>query len=280
MIVDAHCHCWASWPYPRAAAAPPIDVARHGSAERLLSALREAGVDRALVVAAGIGDPPQDDDAYVADAASRNPELLSWFADLDSRWSPRYHDGHATDRLADVRHPSLVGVTHYLADSADGWWESPDAEELGDSLAARHLALSLHAPPVWHPSVAGWARRHPDVPVLLHHLGLAADAAQLSALLGLAAVPSLHVKASGFPYVARGTGPGFPTAIDGLRRIVDAFGPARVLWGSDFPVSPEHGVPYAAALDLVREGLAGHGLDVVAAVLGGSASALFDRQVA
>ena len=113
MIIDAHCHAWPRWPYPRTADAAKIDTERYGSIQRLRAAMTDAGVSRALVVSANIGDPPIDDDSHVAAAAREDPETLSFVADMDSRWSSTYHDGRMTERvLAPPEERARIGGGH------------------------------------------------------------------------------------------------------------------------------------------------------------------------
>lgn len=278
MIVDAHCHVWPVWPYPRTPGAPPIDPIEHGSARRLAVEMDAAGVGHALVVAAEMGPQPVPDTEHIAELVRAEPDRWSLLADLDSRWSPAYHEGGSAERLRGFadRLP-LLGITHYLADEPDTWFDAGDADAVGRILADRGLILSLHAPPAWHDRVAAWARRYPEVPILLHHQGLVTDAEELAGLLELATAPSVHVKVSGFPYVAGAEEPPYPAVFERLRRILDAVGPDRMLWGSDFPVTPERGIGYRRALDLVREGLADLGGPAFDAILGGTASRLRDK---
>lgn len=275
MIVDAHCHAWPRWPYPVDPGTPRIDVDRHGAVDRLRAEMSSAGVGQAMIVCADIGEPAADDNAYVAAAAAMHPTVLTYVADVDSRWSATYHDAHMDRRIRALpEDPRLVGITHYLADAVDDWWTSPAASRMAEALAERGLLLSLHAPAAWHAAVGTWASEHPHVPVLLHHLGLAREEREISVLLSLASVPNVCVKASGFAYTAPGEGPEFASSGRRLTRIVEAFGPDRVLWGSDFPVSPERGIDYARSLELVVSALAGFGEGARDAVLGDTASAL------
>lgn len=279
MIVDTHCHCWPRWPYARAADAPPIDVHRHGSAERLRETMTAAGISHALIVAAGIGDPPIDDNAYALEAARRHPGSFSVVADVDSKWSATHHDGRMADRIRALPDaPALAGVSHYLADETDDWMASPEAGAAGAALTERRMLLSLHAPPAWHAAVGGWAQRHPEVPVLLHHLGLVRDQRELDGLLALAEVPSIIVKASGFAYIDPSGAPPYPAGVERLRAVVEAFGPDRVAWGSDFPVSPEHGVGIDRALGLVRDAVGARGASASEAIMGATAHRLLSRR--
>lgn len=279
MIIDAHCHAWPRWPYRRDAGAAPIDEAMHGSIERLRAAMTVAGVTHAMLVAADIGDPVIDDNDYAARGAASAPELFSFVSDVDSRWSATHHDGRMGVRIAALPDDdSRLGIGHYLADAADSWWESREADHVGRILAERRMLLSLHAPPPWHAAVGEWAGRHPEVPVLLHHLGLVQNRRDLSALVRLADVPSIHVKASGFGYVdPDGASSGHPFARTALKEVVASFGAERVAWGSDFPVSPERGIDYDRALGDVSDVVGAFGDAALAVVLGGTAARLLGR---
>ena len=82
MIIDSHCHAWATWPYQP----PAPDPETRGRAEQLLFEMDQNGVERALVVCAQIDHNP-DNNKYVAAARRRHPERLLQVADVDSRWS-------------------------------------------------------------------------------------------------------------------------------------------------------------------------------------------------
>jgi L-fuconolactonase len=85
------------------------------------------------------------------------------------------------------------------------------------------------------------AKAHPDLSLLIDHLGIpmppfmAADDdpwQRLPTLLSLACYPNVAVKVSRAPSLSQA---GFPFADlwIWLHRIVDAFGPDRLMWGSD-----------------------------------------------
>lgn len=240
--------------------------------------MTEAGVDHAFLIAAQIGTPPTADNAYVAKYVDADPTRFSMFLDLDSHWSDSYHDGGTTERLRalSAQFP-LLGVAHYLASEPDDWWSSPDAYALGRLLDETGLVLSLHAPPAWHSAIAAWVLRHPSIAVLLHHQGLVRTDDETVALATLAPAPGVRVKISGFSYVSPDEQAPFTAAFGRLRRTLDTFGPDRMLWGSDFPVSPERGIDYHMSLDLLRDEFADLGADALGAILGGNALRLRDR---
>ncbi len=79
------------------------------------------------------------------------------------------------------------------------------------------------------------------------------DSEVLREVLACAAEPNITVKASGFYYgsAAWAEYP-YPDQLALFRRIVDAFGPKRLAWGSDFPVCSWVACTYPQALDIVR----------------------------
>jgi L-fuconolactonase len=86
------------------------------------------------------------------------------------------------------------------------------------------------------------AARHPEVTVVVDHLGLAQPPSyaresppfrSLPALLALAEHPNLAVKCSGAPALSQEPYP-FADLWPPLHQVIEAFGPRRVMWGSDF----------------------------------------------
>ena len=113
---------------------------------------------------------------------------------------------------------------------------------------------SVHAPPAWHAAIGPLAQRHPDLPLLLHHQGLATKDEEVEALIALAAHPNVVVKVSGFRYVSATTPP-YADVRSRLERVARAFGAERLAWGSDWPVSTQHH-SYADAIAFAADALA------------------------
>ncbi|TAJ48663.1 MAG: amidohydrolase [Herbiconiux sp.] len=239
MIVDAHCHLWRRWPY---SSMPPADGA---TPDALLGEMAANGVARALIVAAAIGgedarteNPRNNDD--VAEAVREHPSGFRMLADVDSRWSESYHRPEAARRLADqIALTGARGFTHYLGDADDGWFDTAGGVEFFTTAESLGLVASVHAPPAWHAAIGRLAQRHPDLPLLLHHQGLATTDEEVEGLIALAAHPNVVVKVSGFRYVSSTTPP-YPDVRSRLERVARAFGAERLAWGSDWPVSTQH----------------------------------------
>lgn len=283
MIFDAHCHAWRRWPYT----ADVPDPTTRGDAGQLLSMMDRHGVDRALVVAAGIGagDPRTDNtdnNTDVAVAVAGSAGRLVWVADVDSRWSPDYRrpGGAERVRVALTDSPwggTALGITHYCADEVDDWFDTAEGDGFLDAVGER--VLSVHLPAPWIAPFVEVARRHPAPVIMVHHQGHVrpADHDHLAALLRLMELENVHLKVSGFPYLAERTWDyPFPAEHETLRRVVDHVGADRLLWGSDFPVSAAD-LSYRQTIEVVREHCDFLTETELDAVMGGTLARLVDR---
>lgn len=250
-IVDAQIHVWspdvATRPWP-----PGRTAHAHGPAlapEQVLRVMDDAGVDRAVLVPPSwIGDVNTDS----LDAARRWPDRFA----VMGRFDPRAPD--ATARLEGWRgEPGMLGIrltfhlplwAAWLTDgSLDWFWAA--GERLG-------LPLMIFVPGQ-AAAVGPIAARHPKLRLILDHLarrgGLKDDAAfaDLDDVLALGRYPNVAVKVSSLPSYSSEPYP-FPGLTKHLRRVHDAFGPKRMLWGTDYSRLP---VPYRDAVRHLREGI-------------------------
>lgn len=269
MIVDAHCHAWARWPYR-----PPVPDPGRGSAANLLWEMDQAGVARAVVICAAI-DGNVENFADVAASAGVAQGRLVPLLDLDCRWHATHHapGAPARWRAALDAAPALRGVTHYLDESADpAWLLSEEGIACLGLLEARGLLLSLAAGPSQAATVAAAARRVPRLPILLHHLGRPRvdQAEQVAAIIAAAEAPNLFLKLSGHGYAQEaGWDVPLPRVQAMVRALAAAFGPHRLVWGSDWPVSTRF-MTYRQSLELVRTHGPDFSAEARALVLGGT----------
>jgi predicted TIM-barrel fold metal-dependent hydrolase len=253
-LLDCHCHAWRRWPY-----APLVpDEDHRGTVEQLVYEMDMHGVEQALVVCAAI-ENNADNIEYVAFAQARHPGRLHVVADLDCTWSETYHAPGSAERLRalDDRF-GLAGLAHYTAERNDGWLLSDEAEAVFQLAEERRLIVSLGAGPAWHADLRQIARRHPAVPILCHSVGGVRagddfDPDAIEAVLRSAEVPNIYLKAAGFHYCSpRGWDYPWPDVTSIFERIVDAYGPGRFCWGSDFPASTRF-CTYRQSLEVLRE---------------------------
>lgn len=247
MIIDAHCHAWRTWPYE-----PPVpDAESRGSIDALLWEMDRWGIDQAFLVCARIEGNP-DNNEYGADAAAAHPDRILQVADVDCTWWPTHHTPGAADRLREAakRHP-IVGFTHYVG-QPDDWFTSPDGLEFFATAAELNLIPSIAAAPAWQPQIREIARRFPTLPILCHHLGGMQVGEPVEELLRSAEVPNILLKVSGFQYASIDDWD-FPynAARAQFQPVAEAFGPQRLVWGSDFPASRDK-LTYRQAIEVMR----------------------------
>lgn len=254
MRIDAHAHIWETWPYQPAVP----DPATRARAEQLLFQMDRNDVERAVVICARIGDNPDNVD-YAFNTALRHPDRLVVFPDLECCWSPDFRTPGAARRLEQALDRwEFVGFALYLDPLEDGTWltgnEGLPFMQLADE---QSLIVSLSAVPHQLSAVAALASRLPSLQILLHHLGHVGDRHAshpdpAASVIALADHANIHVKYSGMGNV---TLPGhefpYPDARPLWTPMLEAFGPHRIVWGSDHPVSSRH-MTYAQTLSMLE----------------------------
>jgi predicted TIM-barrel fold metal-dependent hydrolase len=278
MIIDSHCHAWRYWPYQ-----PPVpDPTSRGVVEQLLFEMDQHGVDRAVVVCARIDHNPDNND-YIAEVVRAYPERLYQFADVDCSWSATYQTPGAAGRLEEAAHAfGLTGFTHYVrADDEGAWYLSDDGAAFFARAAELNLIASLALPARLQPVLREVARRYPSIPFLCHHLAGARvtgeATADLPEIVASSALPNIHVKLSGFHY-ASVTPWEYPyhDCLPIVRALYEHFGPARLHWGSDYPVL-RRAATYQQSLEAVRTHCDFLPAGDLAQILGDSLHALLTR---
>lgn len=241
MITDAQVHVWAPpspehpWAEGGDRYAEGVDNLSAASRrplppEELITEMDAAGVDRCVLV------PPTfagDDNWLALEGARRWPDRFAVMGRL------ALDDPASRDRVATWgQQPGMLGFRltfhwgkqkRWLVDgTADWFW--PAAERAG-------LPVAVFAPH-FLPQVADIARRHSDLKIAVDHFGLPLEARAgdipgvVDELVKLAVYPNVVVKASALPSYTRDPYP-FPALHEPIRRVLDAFGPRRVFWGSE-----------------------------------------------
>lgn len=276
MIVDSHVHVWENWPY-----SPEVpDPQSRARAEQVLFEMDAAGVERAIVICAAIGDNPRNTD-YAFEVAARYPGRFVIFPDLECRWSPHFRMPGAAARLetALARWGGFRGFTTYLTVAEDGSWLTGEEGRAFFGLAAeKGLIASLSVMPHQMPHVGALAEMFPELTLICHHMGHLGPRTEdtpgaRDLVTALALYPNVFIKLSGMGNVAAPRDE-YPYKRLGwiFALLQDAFGPDRLVWGSDYPVSRRH-MTYAQTLSLIRRhgGIAESELE---SILGGTMNAL------
>jgi L-fuconolactonase len=267
-VVDAQVHVWLpeapDRPWPPGGAERARSMHRHEpiTGPGLLAEMREAGVDRAVLVPPFFEGYRND---YAVACASEAPEAFRVMARVDLRTGD---PGPVRELLRD---PVVAGVRLVFLPADAGRVDDPGAEWLWAFAEAEDVPVMLLASGQLE-ALGELARRRPGLRLAVDHLGLtgqATDAAagpEIKELAGLAGLPNVSVKVTAVPCYSTESYP-WPAMHPHLRRLYDAYGPERLFWGSD--LSRLRG-SYADLVRLFREDLDFLSGPDVDAVMGGN----------
>jgi predicted TIM-barrel fold metal-dependent hydrolase len=147
------------------------------------------------------------------------------------------------------------------ADSSDGeaarWTQDDAMARLWRAVGQRGIAICPLINPTDLPHVDAMCAKFPGVTVVVDHfarIGISGqiEPRQLDALCALARYPDAHVKTSAF-YALGQKRPPYTDLIPMIRRVVDAFGPQRLMWASDCPFQVEGEHTYEDSIALIRD---------------------------
>lgn len=251
-IIDAQVHIWkpetADRPYIKEDASKPHRPVPLGY-EDLLPEMKTAGVERVILV------PPSWDgyrNDYALEAAQKYPDRFAVMGKIP------LNDPASKERMAGwLKQPGMLGFrisfrhggTHSWLDDGTGNWFWSECERLD-------IPVMIFAP-FAVAKIGEIAARHPGLRVIVDHMGLNVQwkgkplAPAVDVILPFARMNNVAVKASCLPCYVDENYP-YPTLHPQIRRVVEAFGPQRVFWGTDLSQLP---CPYRQAVTLFAEEL-------------------------
>jgi predicted TIM-barrel fold metal-dependent hydrolase len=236
-VVDTHMHVWASdrarYPFAHPYV-PKAELGGDGTVEVLLRDMDANGVTHCILVQV---IHHGWDNSYVADCVTAHPKRLRGHGLIDPT------DPNVAAKLEYwVRERGLAGMrfSPLYYKGRDDWMTSAahhatwkKAEQLGAI-----FNFFITTPQL--PKLEVMIQRYPGTRVIVDHLGQldlkAADPEpELRHLLALARYPNVWVKVSELTSVSRSGKYPFTDAYPWVKRVHDAFGPDRLLWGTGYP---------------------------------------------
>ncbi|MFJ3800054.1 amidohydrolase family protein [Streptomyces sp. NPDC090088] len=168
-------------------------------------------------------------------AAARHPERFSYLLRIHHR-DPDLVSG--VKAVADAPHARAVRIVarrdediKELADGAYG--------PVFDAAADNGLPVFAIAPrnaPLLRP----YAQAHPEISVVVDHVGMPGNDEEFEQVLRLADLPNVAIKWCHAPELFHADEYPFTRATDKLLRVLDSFGRERVMWASDFTSISNH----------------------------------------
>jgi L-fuconolactonase len=275
--VDAHHHVWdlsvrdQDW-----ITGPELrSLRRDFGVSDLAPQARAAGVDRTVLVQTIT--VPEETPEFLALAAES--ELIGGVVGWTDLTRPDVADELARLRgLPGGRH--LKGIRHQVQGEPDPeWLLRPDVRDGLAAVAEAGLVYDLVVLPHQLPACVRAAAGHPGLTFVLDHLGKPPIATGTlrpwaTAVRALAALPNTVCKLSGMVTEADHA----TWTVDGLRpyadTVLDAFGPGRLMFGSDWPVCTL-AASYGQVVDAAEELTGGLGAEERAEVFGGTATRVY-----
>jgi L-fuconolactonase len=246
-ITDAHQHFWdlsvhaQPFLYSAEELAP---LRRDFAVDDLAPLAAAAGVTRTVVVQT-VTEPGETPELLALAQATELVAAVVGWADLTA--------ADVADALAALRElPGaryLAGIRHPVMLEPDPEWPaSPDVQRGLAAVAAAGLSFDLLVRPQQLPAAVRAAAALPQLTFVLNHLGNvevrpAVDQEWAKSFTALAALPNTVCKLSGILGEASLAG-----ILPYYQLAIDSFGPDRLMFGSDWPVSTL-GAPYGQVVD-------------------------------
>ena len=237
MIIEWNAHMFSSdtrrYPFhPNAAYTPDASRLSEDPLADYFTRMEEEGIDRAVLVHP---EPYGDDHRLVLGCIARDSERLR----ITSLLYPK--DPDAPQKLRDLvaQEPKVVatrfhahrGKTQYLDRFSD-----PGVRALWEAGGELGLVIELHIGPDYAAQAGEAIQDYPDFPVLIDHLAepKSGNAVEFANVLDLAQYDNVYMKLSGLNHFSDDA-PLYLEARPFTRRVVDAFGADRMVWGSGTP---------------------------------------------
>ncbi len=252
MIVETHCHAVApdQRRYPRNLAEGFLGRwVRDLATEELLARMKEAGIDRAVLVQAY--GAYATDNSYVADSVARYPDLLAGVFAVD----PAQPD--APQRVAYwARERGLHGARIMTIAKPELALDDPRVIPVMERIGEVRIPLCLTTQFRQLPLLGRLLERFAGVNVALEHMGTpdlrgGPPYSAIQPLFDLARFPNCYIKFSTVSIDAAMSGKSTCAAF--FPRLLDRFGAHRLIWGSNFPATYDRTLKQQ--LELAREQL-------------------------
>ncbi len=245
-IIDCQVHCYER-NHPQRPWAGDLHGPREMTGAEMVATMDRLGIDGALLVSPWA--MYRFDGSYALDVGRAYPHRFGLIKPFD----PRREDV-AEEITAWAQHTETVGARIMMGPPASRQVDTRGVDRILNSCREQQLPVNVLA---WGniEAFASTARRHPDVHLILDHLGLLqpfeppvpeAPFAELEQVLRLADLSNVAIKISGACTLSRESYP-FNDIWPYLEEIINRFGIERCMWGTDWTraielISPDDAV--------------------------------------
>lgn len=241
-IIDTHMHVWSNdpqqypfpHPYQKDFKGPPHEA----TLEMLIEDMDRHGCTHSVLVQVIYHGW---DNTYVADCVKRYPQRLQAHGLIDPT------DPKVADKLEYwIKEHGLHGMrfsSRYYSNGShggDAWIDAPESHRLWRTAGKLGAVFNFFIIPRQLLKIEKMVRAHPAVRVVIDHLGqmdlgVEDPEPEFRLLLGMARYPNVWVKVSELTSVSRSGKYPFTDAYPYVKRVYEAFGPDRLLFGTGYP---------------------------------------------
>jgi predicted TIM-barrel fold metal-dependent hydrolase len=241
-IIDAHMHVWASdlqrYPFAHPYAKNYGGMPHPGTVEMLIDDMDRHGCTHCVLVQTICHGW---DNTYLADCVKKFPTRFKGHGLIDPT------DAGVADKLEYwTKEHGLHGMRfsplYYQngANGGDGWLTAEATHRLWRKAEELGSVFNFYIGPQQLPKLATMAEAHPRVQVIVDHLsqvdlGSADPEPDFRQLLAMARYPNVWVKVSELSSVSKSKQYPFRDAYPYVQRVLEAFGPDRLLFGTGYP---------------------------------------------
>jgi predicted TIM-barrel fold metal-dependent hydrolase len=244
-ILDPHVHVWVNdphYPWAKETTDPPKD---NETPSMLLDLMKANGVARTVLVQF-IGY--RWDNRYTLDSMRKH---RPWFRAV-CRVNPV--DPAAPDQLSKLTEQGFHGVRLSPSGDASGdWIKGPLMPPLWKRAESLKVPMQIYAPITRMPDLVSLIEQCPALDVVIDHMAdcPVGQPRELDKLIALARFPRVFVKISHTWSISRQPYP-WLDAQEYVKRLYAAYGPERLMWGTDWPVCKKWAT-YEKTLTVVRD---------------------------
>jgi predicted TIM-barrel fold metal-dependent hydrolase len=272
--IDAHSHVWSDdverWPLAGGQTRDDLKPLRFPP-EELLQLAEAEKIGRVVLIQHSVYH--RFDNAYLLDCYRRFPGRFALVGMIDDRGE------NPGALLRELFAGGVRGLRITPRIGGEKWLAGPGMAALWQTGAETGQAMCCLIDPSDLPTVAAMCRRFPQTPVVIDHLArIGADGTirpgDVDQLCDLAKHKRVAVKLSAF-YALGQKKPPYDDLLPLVRRVLDAYGPERLMWASDAPYQLAPPNNYAASIALIRDRLEGLSPGDKAWLLGKTAERVF-----
>lgn len=258
--IDAHSHIWPATAdqFPLAPGKTVKDLSPPSfTDDELMQLARPEGVGRVVLIQHSVYH--LFDNSYLVDAVRRHPKLFRIQGMIDD------HRPGAAAAMKKLLPQGVTGfrITPFIRsnDAQAGWLDTPGMNEMWKAGAETRQAMCCLINASNLPGVEAMCQKYPETPVVIDHFArIGVDGqmrdSEIDQLCRLAKFKHATVKISAFYALGKKTPPHLEL-IPMIKRLLDAFGPQRLMWASDCPYQIQGSNNYRASISLIRDRLEG-----------------------